>query len=133
MCRDFLTILVWFNELHLDKVQSSAEFYGLRVTGESPSLPGAQTLLSNGVAVFQQGGSLIRSQRSERSTHTVKWVQVVYFFFPHSVSCQAEGRSGICQSHDLYFQTDQLCWFLHCVEIVLNTQLCDNGNFSVFP
>lgn len=131
--QDFLTILVWFNELHLDKVQSSPEFYGLRVMGESPSLTGAQTLLSNGVAVFQQGGSLIRSQRSERSTHTVKWVQVVYFYFlPDSVSCQTEGR-GICQSHDLYFQTDQLCWFLYCVEIVLTTQVDDNGNFSVFP
>lgn len=52
------------------------------VGGEGPSLSGPPDLLSNEVAVCQQVGSLIRSHRSQRSTHTVKWAEVVYFFSP---------------------------------------------------
>lgn len=70
----------------LNSTTRVAEPSGCR--GEGPSLSRPPDLLSNEVAVCQQVGSLIRSHRSQRSTHTVKWAEVVYFFLPLSPCLQ---------------------------------------------
>lgn len=73
-------------------------------------------LLSNEVAVFSAGGSLIRSQRSERSTYMVKWLEVVFFVcffcfsFPESMSWGIDRQRDVATS-----QSDRMLALVKCL------------------
>lgn len=74
-------------------------------------------LLSNEVAVFHQGGSLIRSHRSQGSTHMVKWAEVVYLF-PPSLSQCLWGRTEGWRDEAGCWQWLDFCGTLLSVEFI---------------